>query len=109
LLGGGTSLGDGIPATSAFTQAPFCGAFDSIGNYYFGVNGCRIRMVDTSGNIHTVVGTSCGYGGDLGPATAAKINSSCAITVDRAGTFYLADWLNYRVRKVDKSTGIIHQ
>ena len=41
------------------------------------------------------------YGGDGGPATAARLNSPVAIALDAAGALYIADQRNSRVRKVD--------
>jgi streptogramin lyase len=48
-----------------------------------------------------------GYGGDGGPATAAKLDQPFDVAVDRAGNLYFSDTNNHRVRKVDAKTGII--
>ncbi|MGE5322016.1 MAG: hypothetical protein ACM3SW_04105 [Actinomycetota bacterium] len=47
-----------------------------------------------------------GDSGDGGPASSAQLVDPSAIAVDGAGNLYLADWSNYRIRKVDGS-GII--
>jgi DNA-binding beta-propeller fold protein YncE len=51
--------------------------------------------------ITTLAGTgSPGYGGDGGPATAAQLNHPCGVAVDDAGTLYIIDDYNDRVRQV---------
>jgi sugar lactone lactonase YvrE len=51
--------------------------------------------------VSTVAGTGAkGYGGDGGPAVAAKLDRPTAVSVDRDGTFYIADYGNNRIRKV---------
>jgi sugar lactone lactonase YvrE len=53
--------------------------------------------------ISTVAGTGePGFGGDGGPAVAAKLNRPCAVAVDREGNLYIADYMNHRVRKVGR-------
>src|ERR1051326_7075477 len=57
--------------------------------------------------ISTAAGTgTAGYTGDGGPATAAELNTPFGVAVDAAGNFYIAEWSNHRVRKVDTS-GVI--
>ena len=47
------------------------------------------------------------FAGDGGPATEARLNNPRGIVLDRAGNLYIADSSNDRVRRVDKSTGVI--
>jgi NHL repeat len=72
----GGYVGDGGPATSASLAGPQFAAFDQAGNLYVSDYGhCRIRKVDTLGNISTAAGTGiCGFSGDGGPAAKAKIS-----------------------------------
>ncbi|MDR3763802.1 MAG: hypothetical protein P4M01_06865 [Acidobacteriota bacterium] len=107
----GGYTGDGGPATSADITL---GAFqnltvDSVGNLYFVDATCRVRKITAStGSISTVAGTgSCGYSGDGGAATSAKISAARGITVDTLGNIYIADYGNYRVRKITVSSGVI--
>ena len=62
------------------------------------------------GIISTVAGTGeKSYGGDGGPATAAKLGGIyCAAFDPKGEQLYLADLHNYRVRRLDLKTGTIH-
>jgi uncharacterized protein (TIGR03437 family) len=100
--------GDNGPAISAqvFTTAV---AVDSAGNLYIADKyNNRIRKV-ANGVITTVAGNGTtgysGYSGDNGPATSAQLTEPSSVTVDSAGNLYIADTLNFRVRKV--SNGVI--
>jgi sugar lactone lactonase YvrE len=94
--------GDGGPATSAHLQNPEGVAVDSAGTLYVADYGNhRIRQVTRDGVITTMAGTGRpGYGGDGGPATAAHLNRPCGVAVDDAGTLYITDDYNDRVRRV---------
>jgi RHS repeat-associated protein len=100
--------GDGGLATAAKLRRPTGVAVDAAGNIYICDNwNYRIRKVDTSGIITTVAGNGVdGYGGDGGPATAAKLSLPDGVAVDAAGNIYIADQWNQRIRKVD-TRGII--
>jgi sugar lactone lactonase YvrE len=54
-------------------------------------------------------GGNCGYlfCGDGGQATAALLNNPSTTTFDTKGNMYIADYLNYRIRKVN-TAGIIN-
>src|SRR5262249_32355937 len=66
--------GDGGPATSAGLASPQAVAVDAAGNLFIAdASSNRVREVK-AGIIQTVAGTgTAGYGGDNGPATAAKL------------------------------------
>lgn len=75
IAGGGSSLGDGGPATNANIGITGSIATDDTGNLYIvGVD--RIRKVKaSSGIITTIAGTgTAGFSGDGGAATAAQFN-----------------------------------
>src|SRR6266699_5548734 len=110
--GNGTAgpIGDGGPATSASLIGPAGVAVDGAGNVFIAeFVGCRIRRVDAqTGTISTVAGNGVpGFGGDGGPATSASLHDPHGVTVDDAGNLFIADGYNYRIRRVDASTGLI--
>jgi hypothetical protein len=82
-------------------------AFDKTGNLFIvEFAGNRVRKVDTTGKMTTVValsGTS-GYSGDGGLATSAQLYLPQAVVVDPAGNLYIADQWNNVIRKVDALT-----
>lgn len=118
--------GDGGPATSASlggvvfcipTNAPIgigppCPnlgiAVDAAGNLFIADTGNhRIRRVDRQGIITTVAGTGqSGFAGDGGPAGSAMLNDPTGILADSAGSLYISDCTNLRVRRVS-SAGVI--
>jgi sugar lactone lactonase YvrE len=108
VAGGGTTLGDGGPATSAKLNNPLGLAVDAAGNLYIAdTDNYRVRKVDRNGIISTVAGTGIyGFSGDGGPATSAMLAQPYAVVLDAAGNLYIADPFNNRVRKVDRN-GII--
>lgn len=108
--GGGGYGGDGGPALSADMEGPAGLSVDKLGNIYIADKGnCRIRMVDHStGVISTIAGTgTCGYDGDGGAATSAKLSYPKSVYADTLGNLYIADFGNNRVRKVNLGTGTI--
>ena len=111
VLAGNTTQGysgDGNLAIDAQLINPKGLASDAEGNIYIADSGAHcIRKVDTEGIITTVAGKgTAGYSGDGGLATNAMLNGPRNVTVDAAGNIFIADYGNYRVRKVD-TAGII--
>jgi uncharacterized protein (TIGR03437 family) len=98
VAGGGPSLGDNGPATSAQLSYPYGVAVDSAGSLFiaeFANN--RIRKV-SNGAIVTVAGNGAyGFGGDNGPATSASLIPT-GVAVDSSGNVYVADANNHRIR-----------
>ena len=110
IAGTGTTgeSGDGGPATQAKLTEPRTMALAADGSILFTeprVN--RVRRIDPAGIISTFAGTGkAGFSGDGGPATRAMLNFNRGVGVDGAGTVWIADSLNQRIRKVD-ANGII--
>ncbi|MGW4274092.1 NHL domain-containing protein [Streptomyces seoulensis] len=94
--------GDGGPAVSARLRGPYGVAVDGEGNLYIAdTDNNRIRKVTADGKISTVAGTGAkDFGGDGGPAASARLNTPVGVVVDSAGTLYISDYHNHRVRKV---------
>ncbi len=102
--------GDGGPAAAALLSEPFMCAFDATGNLYVAeaMNHCIRRVDRDTGVIVTIAGTGAeGYSGDGGPATGATFNQPYSLQVDAKGDVYVVDRLNYVIRRIDASTGII--
>ena len=102
--------GDGIAATTASLYYPTGVAVDGQGNIYIAdIWNHRVRKVTVSnGIITTIAGTgTAGYNADGIVATTAKLNGPTDIAFDGSGNVYIAENLNYRIRKVTVSTGII--
>ena len=95
--------GDGGPAVEAQLSYPRGVEVDPDGNVYISDSlNHRIRRVDASGTITTVVGTGeMGFGGDGGPALAAQLFQAEKLSFDSAGNLYIADTFNHRIRRVD--------
>jgi uncharacterized protein (TIGR03437 family) len=108
VAGNGTQglSGDNGPATSAELNLPEGVAVDVTGNLYIAdVGNSRIRKI-SNGVITTVAGNGTqGFRGDNGPATSAQLANPVGVAVDSAGSVYIADRNNHRIRKV--SGGVI--
>jgi sugar lactone lactonase YvrE len=95
--------GDFGPAVFAQLNKPASVAADDAGNIFIADQGnYRIRKVGPSGVITPFAGTAGvrGYGGDDGPANAARFGDAIRIAVDREGNVFVADPTNQRVRKI---------
>ncbi len=100
--------GDGGPATSASFDYPMGITMDTLGNLFISdhYNHC-LRKVITGGVITTIAGTiNSGFSGDGGQAITAQLNLPSGIALDRQGNIYIADYFNFRIRKIT-SSGII--
>lgn len=103
--------GDGGPASNAKVGFVNGLAMDSSGNLFLAdPSSCVIRKITAStGIISTVAGAagSCGYSGDGGPGTSAKVNAPYGVAVDRFGNVFIADTSNCVIRKVASSNAQI--
>jgi sugar lactone lactonase YvrE len=97
--------GDGGPATEAQLDEPRTLAVAPDGSIYFTEpKANKVRRIDPAGIITTFAGTGkAGFSGDGGPANKAMLNFNRGVNVDGAGTVWIADSLNQRIRKVDAS------
>jgi sugar lactone lactonase YvrE len=102
------SSGDGGSATSAKLNSPQGVFVDAAGTIFIADTGShRVRKV-TAGTITLIAGSSGGFQGDGGVATAANLNHPCGIWVDAAGNIFIADTQNNRIRKITAGTNIIN-
>lgn len=106
--GQGSFSGDGALATAALLNGPSDVAVDMAGNVYIADgNNHRIRMVNTSGIITTIAGSSIGALGDGGLAINSKLYYPLGLAIDKNNNLYIGDAGNHRIRKIDAS-GIIN-
>ena len=102
--------GDGGPATSAQLWGPGGVAVDVNGALYIAdTNNQRIRKVAANGLMETIAGSTGdevlygGFSGDGGPATSAELNLPYGLAIDTLGALYIADYANFRVRRIKVS------
>jgi hypothetical protein len=109
--------GDGGPVASALFKQPSALAVDEAANIYIvDQQNLRVRRIDGQTRvISSIVGNgTAGAAGDGGPATAAQLNLQLGSNPEpsggiaySAGTLYISDTENNRVRKVVLATGVI--
>lgn len=107
---GGGSGGDGGLATAASLNNPKGIAFDQYDNLYISDTGNhRIRKVDAVTKIiTTIAGTgTASFSGDNGQATSATLNTPRSIVLDRSGNLVFVDFSNFRIRKINLTSGVI--
>ena len=94
--------GNGGPATSAQLNNPTGVAVDAAGNVYIADSENHwIRRIGAGGTITAYAGSRFPrYGGDGGPATAARLNYPFDVEADADGNVYVADTINHRVRRI---------
>lgn len=101
---------DGGPAINSQLNDPSDIVFDNLGNLYIAdTQNNRIRKVDaSSGKISTVAGTGKETVSRDGiPATESNLGYPRSIALDSGGNLYIAGTSDFRIRLVDKQTGII--
>ena len=98
---GGYSGDDG-PAVRARLHSPLGVAVDSTGNLYIADSGnYRVRRIDREGIITTIAGTGeRGFSGDGGPASRARLGPPRDVAMGIAGSIYIADSFNHRIRRL---------
>lgn len=104
-IAGTTDTGevDGNGANARF-YAPVGIALDQQRNIYVADQAANaIRKIDTGGNVTTIAGPNDMMGFADGTGAAARFASPTGLCMGPDGFLYVADWFNYRVRKVSTS------
>ncbi len=109
---GGT--GSGGLATASELGAPFRLAMDRSGNLYVAeVQYQCICRVDTFGILTIIADTTgtyaTGLDGDGSFGLSATMTSPCGLAVDTNNNLYFSDIGNFRIRKLNMTTGIISE
>ncbi|MEO7976678.1 IPT/TIG domain-containing protein [Flavobacterium sp.] len=98
-IAGSTTGGfaDGQGSVAKFNNANGIIA-DSLGNLFV-TDGPRIRKISPTGLVSTIAGTATNGFAD-GIATIAQFNNPQGITIDSQGNLYIADTINFKIRKI---------
>lgn len=92
--------GEGGPAVAAGVPEPV-GLYWEAGELYIAENlGRRVCKVDASGNITTVAGSGANASSGDGSFSVNAGVIPCAVVKDAAGSLYISDIFNSRIRKV---------
>ena len=102
--------GDGGTSLLSTINYPTGVAVDTAGQLYISDSYNNvIRMINTLGDISTVVGNGwAGFGGDLGAPLGANLFHPHGVAVDTFGSIYIVDANNQRVRKVYTTSLGVH-
>jgi hypothetical protein len=94
---------DGAGSAARFNY-PNAIAADAAGNVYVADTGNNmVRKISADGMVTTLAGSATGAGSVDGTGAAARFNRPYSIAVTPSGNIYVADTLNYTVRKLTAS------
>ena len=103
LAGTGVAGSANGPALTAQFDGPSGVAVDSADNVYVAEsNGERIRKITQAGMVSTLAGSGV-IGAADGPGASAQFYDPEKLTVDALGNVYVADTLNFEIRKITPS------
>ncbi len=101
----GTVGADNGTSTAARFNSPFGAVTDSVGNIYVVDTASNtIRKVTAAGVVTTIAGTAGVTGSADGTGPAASFNSPRSIARDASNNLYIADFGNYKIRKIAAGT-----
>lgn len=95
-----SGVDDGLGSLARFNSPQFM-VKDSSGNFYVTDNGSHtIRKITPRGLVSTFAGQPGVSGSANGTGSAATFNSPTGITIDSSGNLFVADSLNFVIRKI---------
>jgi sugar lactone lactonase YvrE len=100
--------GDSGLAINAEVNHPDDIAIDASGNLYITDQGNqRVRKITTDGSINTIAGNGLfGYNGDSEDALLMEFKDPTGILIDHAGSLYIADLGNDRIRYIRNTVSV---
>lgn len=101
--------GDNGPPTSATLDTPSGLFVDSFGNIFIADSDNSVirEVVAVASTIQTIAGNgTAGFSGDGGTATAAELDYPSGLSGTAAGTLYVADTENSRVRQLSSTVNV---
>ena len=102
---GNAGFADGVGSAASFNR-PSAVAVDSYGNVYVADDlNHRIRTISPFGNVSTLAGSGAAAYTD-GMGLAASFCRPFGVAIDYNGTLYVADYCNYRIRKISPSGAV---
>jgi streptogramin lyase len=104
------NTGDGGPATAASFYKFGILSTDKLGNLYIVDEFYSVvrKVTASTGIVSKVAGIGIGnYSGDGGPAVNAALATPTSVAIDSDGNVLISDYGNYRIRRVNATTGII--
>lgn len=101
---GNAAYSDGIGIAASF-NGPRGLKVDTSGNVYVADTwNSRIRKISPSGVVTTIAGSgNVAYTDGIG--TAASFSGPASVDIDSSGSIYVADFYNYRIRKISRGGG----
>ncbi len=107
VVGGGTSLtGAGLSVGLSDDTGAVATGLD--GRVYFADSNRIFRYDPVADLVMLLAGTGVsGYSGDNGPSVNAQISLPSGLAVDSGNNVFIADYGNFRIRRIDGSTGVI--
>jgi sugar lactone lactonase YvrE len=104
---GGADAIDGTARDARFAS-PNAAAFDAAGNLYLAdSDNHTIRKMTRSGAVTTLAGLAGSPGSADGTGSAARFAQPYGVAVDGSSHVFVADRLNYTIRKIDVVTGTV--
>lgn len=99
---------DGLPAHETALYLPIDVTIGPDGRVYVvDFNNHRVLAIDDASIAHVVAGTGLVGDGPPGPAVESRLLHPSSVAFDAEGRMLIAGWHNYKIKRVDPSTGLL--